>query len=77
MAYLREKNDMVQKWKAEELELHKQHLKVESRKQDEFQKQQQAMIQMMAQQQQQFQMFASMQLQQTQVILKLLEKQTK
>ena len=75
VAYLREKNDMVQKWKAEELEL---HLEVESRKQDEFQKQQQAMMQMMAQQQQQFQMFASMQQQQqTQVILKLLEKQTK
>ena len=77
VAYLREKNDMVQKWKAEELELHKQRLQVESRKQDEFQKQQQAMMQMMAQQQQQFQMFASMQQQQTQVILKLLEKQTK
>lgn len=77
MAYLREKNDMVQKWKAEELELYKQRLEVESRKQDEFQKQQQAMIQMMAQQQQQFQMFAAMQQQQTQVILKLLEKQTK
>ncbi|KAK2562547.1 hypothetical protein P5673_014226 [Acropora cervicornis] len=79
VAYLCEKNDMVQKWKAEELELHKQRLQVESRKQDEFQKQQQAMMQMMAQQQQQFQMFASMQQQQqqTQVILKLLEKQTK
>lgn len=77
MAYLREKNDMVQKWKAEELELYKQRLEVESKKQDEFQKQQQAMIQMMAQQQQQFQMFAAMQQQQTQVILKLLEKQTK
>ena len=78
VAYLREKNDMVQKWKAEELELHKQRLEVENRKQDEFQKQQQAMMQMMAQQQQQqFQMFASMQQQQTQVILKLLEKQTK
>ena len=61
VAYLREKNDMVQKWKAEELELCKQRLEVESRKQDKFQKQQQAM---MAQQQQ------------TQVILKLLEKQT-
>lgn len=59
MAYLREKNDMVQKWKAEELELHKQRLEVEIRKQDEFQKQQQAMMQMMAQQQQQFQMFVS------------------
>ena len=78
VAYLREKNDMVQKWKAEELELHKQRLEVESRKQDAFQKQQQAMMQMMAQQQQQqFQMFAAMQQQQTQVILKLLEKQTK
>ena len=76
LTYLREKNDMVQKWKAEEMELHKQRLEVESRKQDEFQKQQQAMMQMMAQQQQQFQMFATMQQQQTQVILKLLEKQT-
>ena len=54
VAYLREKNDMVQKWKAEELELHKQRLQVESRKQGEFQNQQQAMMQMMAQQQQQF-----------------------
>ena len=77
VAYLREKNDMVQKWKAEELGLQKQRLEVESRKQYEFQKQQQAMVQMMAQQQQQFQMFATMQQQQTQVILKLLEKQTK
>ena len=77
VAYLHEKNDMVQKWKADEFELHKQRLEVESRKQDEFQKQQQAMMQMMAQQQQQFQMFASMQQQQTEVILKLLEKQTK
>lgn len=55
---------------SEELELHKQRLEVERRKQ--------AMIQMMAQQQQQqFQMFAAMQQQQTQVILKLLEKKTK
>ena len=68
VAYLREKNDMVQKWKAEEMELQKQRLEVESRKQDEFQKQQQSMVQMMAQQQQQFQMFATMQQQQTQVI---------
>ena len=50
VAYLREKNDMVQKWTAEELELHKQRLEVESRKQDEFQKQQLAMMQIMAQQ---------------------------
>jgi len=41
---------MVQKWTAEELELHKQRLEVESRKQDEFQKQQLAMMQIMAQQ---------------------------
>ena len=69
---------MVQKLKAEDLELHKKHLEVESRKQNEFQKQQQAMMQIMAQQQQhQFQMFATMQQQQIQVILKLLEKQTK
>ena len=77
VTFLREKNDMVQKWKAKDLEWHKKRLEVESRKQDEFQKQQQAMIQMMAQQHQQFQMFAAMQWQQTQVILKLLEKQTK
>ena len=77
VAYLSEKNVMVQKWKAEELEMHKQRLEVESRKQDEFQKQQQAMMQTMAQQQQPFQMFAAMQQQQTQVIFQLLEKQTK
>ena len=34
-AYLRE--NMNQEWKAEELELHKQFLEVESRNQDEFQ----------------------------------------
>ena len=39
LAYLREKNDMVQKWKAEELELHMQHLDIVRRKQDESQKQ--------------------------------------
>ena len=32
MAYLREKNDMAQKWKAEELELQKQRLEVEARR---------------------------------------------
>ena len=83
MAYLREKNDMAQKWKAEELELQKQRLEVESKQQDESRKQHQEMMQMMAQQvrqqqnqMQQFQqMFAAMQQQQSQIILKLLEKQ--
>ena len=85
MSYLREKNDMVQKWKTEELNLHKQRLEVESRRHDEAQKQHQDMIQMMAQQvqqqqnqMQQFQqMFVAMQQQQSKIILKLLEKQTK
>ena len=83
IAYLREKNDMAQKWKAEELELQKQRLEVESKQQDESRKQHQEMVQMMAQQvrqqqnqMQQFQqMFAAMQQQQSQIILKLLEKQ--
>ena len=82
MEYLREKNDMAQKWKAEELELQKQRLEVESKQQDESRKQHQEMMQMMAQQvrQQQNQMqhfqqmFATMQQQQSQIILKLLEK---
>lgn len=85
VSYLREKNDMVQKWKTEELNLHKQRLEVESRRQDEVQKQHQDMMQMMAQQvqqqqnqMQQFQqMFVAMQQQQSQIILKLLEKKTK
>ena len=82
LAYLCEKNDMVQKWKAEELELHMQRLDIERRKQDESQKQQQEMMQMMAQQvpkhqnqMQQFQqMFVAVQQQQSQIILRLLEK---
>ena len=53
MAYLREKNDVVQKWKAEELELHMQRLGIERRKQDESQRQHQEMMQMMTQQVQQ------------------------
>ena len=82
VAYLREKNDMVQKWKAEKLELHMQRLDIERRKQDESQKQDQQGMQMMAQQvqqqqnqMQQFQqMFVAMQQQQSQIILRLLEK---
>ena len=83
IAYLREKNDMAQKWKAEELELQKQRLEVESKQQDESRTQHQETMQMMAQQvrqeqnqiQQFQQMFATMQQQQSQIILKLLEKQ--
>ena len=83
VTYLREKNDMVQKWKAEELKLHQQRLEFESKKQDESQKQHQEMMQMMSQQvqqqqnqMQQFQqMFVTMQQQQSQIILRLLEKQ--
>ncbi|PFX16294.1 hypothetical protein AWC38_SpisGene19446 [Stylophora pistillata] len=82
VAYLREKNDMDQKWKAEELKLQMQRLDVKRRKQDESQKQHQELMQMMAQQvqqqqnqMQQFQqMFAAMQQQQSQIILRLLEK---
>ena len=85
MSYLREKNYMVQKWKTEELNLHKQRLEIKSRRQDEAQKQHQDMMQMMAQQVQQQQnrmqrfqeMFVAMQQQQSQIIWKLLEKQTK
>ncbi|PFX17832.1 hypothetical protein AWC38_SpisGene17811 [Stylophora pistillata] len=78
-AYLREKNDMIQKWKAEELKLQVQHLDVEKRKRDESQRQHQELMQMMVQevqqQMQQFQqMFAAMQQQQSQIILRLLGK---
>ncbi|KAM7438565.1 hypothetical protein ABFA07_011945 [Porites harrisoni] len=82
IANLCEKNDKAQKRKAEELELQKQRLEVESKQQDESRKQHQEMMQMMAhqvrQQQNQMhhfqQMFATMQQQQSQIILKLLEK---
>ena len=85
VTYLREKNDMVQKRKAEELKLHKQRMEIESRKQDESQEQHQDVLQMIAQQvqkqqnqiQQFQQMFATMQQQQSQIILKLLQKQIK
>lgn len=85
VTYLREKNDLVQKWKTEELKLQEKRLEVESRKQDESQKQHQDMMKMMAQQAQQQQnqmqqfqqMFVAMQQQQSQIISKLLEKQTK
>ena len=50
IAYLREKNDMAQKWKGEELELQKQRLEVENKRQDELRKQHQDMMQVLMQQ---------------------------
>ena len=82
IAYLREKNEMAQKWKGEELELQKQRLEVENKRQDELRKQHQDMMQVLMQQTKQQQgqmqsfqqMFTVMQQQQSQIITKLLEK---
>ena len=41
VAYLREKNDLVQKWKREETQLQKQRLGAESKKEEQFKKQHQ------------------------------------
>ena len=40
-AYLREKNNLVQKWKREETQLQKQRLGAESKKEEQFKKQHQ------------------------------------
>ena len=82
IAYLREKNEMAQKWKGEELELQKQRLEVENKRQDELRKQHQDVMQVLVQQTKQQQgqmqsfqqMFTVMQQQQSQIITKLLEK---
>ena len=82
IAYLREKNEMAQKWKGEELELQKQRLEVENKRQDELRKQHQDMMQVLMQQTKQQQgqmqsfqqMFTVMQQQQSQIITNLLEK---
>ena len=82
IAYLREKNEMAHKWKGEELELQKQRLEVENKRQDELRKQHQDMMQVLVQQTKQQQgqmqsfqqMFTVMQQQQSQIITKLLEK---
>jgi hypothetical protein len=75
--YLCEKNEIVQKWKSEELQLQKQRVEVESKKQHEDMMQ--IMLQQTKQQQENMQsfqqMFAMMQQQQSQIIMKLLEKQ--
>ena len=39
MAYLREKNDLMQKWKMEEMQLQKQRLEAESKKEEQSKKQ--------------------------------------
>ena len=41
VAYLREKNDLMQKWKREEMQLQKQRLGAESKKEEQFKKQHQ------------------------------------
>ena len=39
VAYLREKNDLMQKWKMEEMQLQKQRLEAESKKEEQSRKQ--------------------------------------
>ena len=39
VAYLREKNDLMQKWKMEEMQLQKQRLEAESKKEEQSKKQ--------------------------------------
>ena len=81
-ACLREKNDLMQKWKMEEMQLQKQRLEAESKKEEQSKKQHQDLMQVMLQQTKQwqeqmqnFQMFTLMQQLQSQIIIKLLEKQ--
>lgn len=81
IAYLREKNVLVQKWKEEELQLQKQRVEVEGKREDQSRKQHQDMkilLEQTKQQQEQMQsfqqMFTSMQQQQSQIIMKLLER---
>ena len=83
VAYLREKNDLMQKWKREEMQLQKQQLGAESKKEEQLKKQHQDLLQVMLQQNKQQQeqmqnfqkMFTLVQRQQSQIIIKLLEKQ--
>ena len=73
VAYLREKNDLIQKWKTEELQPQQQRVEVESEKEDQSTKQHQDIMQVMLQQTKQQQ--EQMQSFQSQIIMKLLEKQ--
>ena len=77
------KNDLVQKWKEEELQLQKQRVEVEGEREDESTKQHQDIMKVVVkqtkQQQEQMQIFQQMftltQQKQSQIIMKLLEKQ--
>ena len=64
MAYLREKNNLVQKWKMEEMQLQKQQLEAESKKEEQSKKQHKdlmlVMLQQTKQQQEQMQNFQKM-----------------
>ena len=44
MAYLREKNDLMQKWKMEEMQLRKQRPEAESKKEEQSKKQHQDLM---------------------------------
>ena len=50
VAYLREKNDLMQKWKMEDMQLQKQRLESESKKEEQSRKQDQDLMQVMLQQ---------------------------
>ena len=50
VAYLREKNDLMRKWKMEDLQLQKQLLEAESKKKEQSRKQHQDLLQVMLQQ---------------------------
>ena len=79
---MREKNDLVQKWKEEELHLQNQRVEVEDKREDQLRKQHQDMMKVLVEQtkQQQEQMlsfqqlFTLMQQQKSQIIMKLQEK---
>ena len=81
IAYLSEKNVLVQKWKEEELQLQKQRVEVEGKREDQSRKQHQDMMKILLEQTKQQeeqmqsfqQMFTSMQQPQSQIIMKLLE----
>ena len=83
VAYLSEKNDLMKKWKIEEMQLQKRRLEAESKMEEQSEKQHQDLMQVMLQQTKQQQeqmqnfqkMFTLMQQQQSQIIIKLLEKQ--
>ena len=50
MAYVREKNDLMQKWKMEEMQVQKQRLETENKREEQSKKQHQDLMQVMLQQ---------------------------